>query len=469
MTLSSRFLVAALGSLMLTAGLRAAEVTSATPAVTNSAAATSGSAAANSAGTAILRDFFAEPDAGQRAALAAKFAAVAPKSWDDLRAMLHRAAVYGDLKPGRPTFQTKGEGVVPAINYVLRVPANYKSDGGAGWPLVIACHAMGGTGEGFVGFVENLLGPDVENYLVACPDSPDGGDFHATRVVEEYPLAVLDDVRRRANVDSNQTILMGYSKGGYTVWLTALFSPGEWAGVVPMSGFPLNQAASAGATIYLPNVLDLSIQSHWGEKDILAGQTQGTNTFNRDVVAEMKRLGAKKYEGLEYPGEGHGLTLKTAKVRAFVAAARRNPFPEQGHLIFHAAWQGRAWYVRVVAAARPDFDFSKQVKVSISSPEELPQAVRAYFSKAAFDLQVRLRAVDNTISVMEKDLQEMEIELPAEKLDWTKPMRVLVNSRPIFAGKRAPDYAELLETARRTYDFERLVAGRVKWAAGQAQ
>ncbi len=456
MTLPLRLFLAALCSLLLTAPLFADPISasSATPALTNSAA-------------ALLHDFFAEPDPAARAALAAKFAPLAPKSWDELRAMLHRAATFPDLKPGVQTFQTKPDGVVPAINYTLRVPPNYKSAAGQPWPLIVACHGLGGSGEQFVGFVENLLGPDVDNFLVACPDSPDNGEFHPNRITADYPRAVLEDARHRANVDSNRAILMGFSKGGYTTWNSVLFSPGDWAGAVPMAAFPLNQAQNSGITIYLPNVLDLALQVHWGEKDILEGQTRGTFTADREVVAEMKKLGAKKFEGLEYPGQGHAFEPKADKIRAFVAAARRQPFPDQGHLIFHELWQGRAWAVRALAAAHADFDFSKQVVVNISSKEEFPQAVRNYYLKAAFDLQVRLRPADNSLVVLAKDLKELEIELPADKLDWTRPVQVLVNTKPIFTGRHAVDYAQLLETSRRTYDLDRLVAARLHWSAGQ--
>jgi dienelactone hydrolase len=452
MLLLSRFFLATISLFLLISSLPAAPL-SASPALSNSAAA------------ALLHDFFLEPDAAARAALAAKFAPLAPKSCNDLRALLHRAATFPDLQPGSQTFQTKPDGPVPAINYTLRVPPNYKSSAGRPWPLIVACHPLGGSGQAFVAFVENLLGPDVDNFLIACPDAPDHGVFTPTRINAEYPRLVLEDVRHRANLDSNRSILMGYSKGGYTTWYAALFDPGDWAAAIPMAACPLSQAQTPGMTLYLPNVLDLALQLHWGALDSLEGQSEGTNTYNREVAAEMKRLGAKKFEGLEYPGQGHDLTLQTAKIRAFALAARRQPFPDQGHLIFHALWQGRAWSVRALAAAHEDFDFSKNISVSINSKEDLLQAVKAYYLKADFDLQVRLRSVDNTFVVLSKDLQELEIELPADRLDWSRPVQVLVNTKSIFAGRRAVDYPELLETARRSYDLDRLVAARLHWSA----
>jgi hypothetical protein len=54
------------------------------------------------------------------------------------------------------------------------------------------------------------------------------------------------------------------------------------------------------------------------------------------------------------------------------------------------------------------------------------------------------------------------VELPAEKLDFSRPVRITVNTRTAQETVRKMDWAELLETVRRTGDFERLIAGRVR-------
>jgi len=47
-------------------------------------------------------------------------------------------------------------------------------------------------------------------------------------------------------------------------------------------------------------------------------------------------------------------------------------------------------------------------------------------------------------------------------MDFGRPMTVLANGRTVLSGKQEIDWVELLETARRTYDFERLVARRLR-------
>jgi hypothetical protein len=414
-----------------------------------------------------LRAFFAENDAAKRKPLAEKFATLAPKSWDEVRRLLHVAAAFSDLPPGRQSFKTEGDKVLPPISYTVRIPAAYRAASAEGWPVIIGCHSTGGDGPGFISFIEGILGDEVEKYVVACPDAPEGGVYHAGRAMTDYPLAVLDDLRHRVNIDSGRVVLTGYSKGGYTTWGTVLFSPGDWAGAVPMASFALTEAGLPGLTLYLPNILNLAVQAHWGENDIEPGQKEGINTFNRQVAAEMKKLGAKKFEGLEYAGQGHGLKLQNDRIREFIAAARREPFPEQGRLLFYAAWQGRAWCARAVACARDDYDFKQRRTVNVSRLEDLPAATRAMLLKEAFEIQVRLRPTDNTLAVTTRGVKDVEIELPAEKLDFTRPLTVTLNGRTVLAGKRAVDWVELLETARRTHDFERLIAGRLTATAAK--
>lgn len=410
---------------------------------------------------AILRVFFAEMDAGRRTELAARFGAVAPKAWDDLKAMLHACAPRPDMGPGRHRLQTPGADGIPPVNYTLRLPQGYQANSPKGWPLIISTHGTGGSGEKAVSFFEHLLGGDVEKYLVAGPDSPHGGVYEAGRMTIEYPLHVLADVRRRANVDSDRTVLAGYSRGGYTTWGTILFSPGEWAGAVPMASWPLTEAGSDGAVFYIQNVLNLAIQAHWGAEDIMPGQTKGINTLSREAAAQFKRLRATNFEGIEYAGQGHGLRLKNETIRTFLDDAKRDAFPAECKMRFHRLYQGRAYYVRATAVAKQEFDFSKRQVLRIARKGDLPKAKRALWKREGYELTVRMPPGKNLIAVFTRNLKGVEVALSAERLDFARPIRITLGGRTVGGAKRDIDWAELLETVRQTYDFERLIGGRV--------
>ena len=410
----------------------------------------------------ILREFFAAQDAGERARLAADFGAAAPASWDEVRSLLHQAAPFRALPPGRQTFKTEGDATVPAVQYLLRVPADYAADAGRPWPLVIGLHGTGGSGDGMLATLEGLLGTDADAYLLACPDAPQAGVYKVSRMMTEYPLRVLEDVRHRANVDSDRTVLVGISKGGYTVWGTILFSPGEWAGAIPISSWPLTEVPWASPIIYVPNILGLGVRAHWGADDIEPGQTHGINTFSRQTAAEFRRLGGARFEPIEYPGQGHDLRFDAARIRSFIASARRSAFPDQFQFYFHRVWEGRAYFVRATGGVRSDFDFKATPRIAAASKAAVLEALCRYWRRESFEVRALLRPADNSLVVTARNLKEIELELGAEHLDFARPMTVLVNGRTVLSGKQEVDWAELLGTARRTYDFDRLVARRLK-------
>ena len=409
-----------------------------------------------------LRAFFAEPDATRRESLARRFADVAPPPWDKLTRLLRRAASYPDLPPGLHRFTTPGDDDVPPVAYVLRVPPAYRAGDGRAWPLLVGCHGTGSSGEGFLARLLSILGPDADSFLLACPDAPEKGPYRAGRVSVLYPLRVLADVRRRAAIDADRASLTGYSKGGYATWGTALFYPGDWAAAVPMAGWPLTEARSAGCTLYLENLLGLAVQAHWGADDIVPRQTEGINTFNRQAAAELRRLGASRFEAIEYPGQRHALDVRSDKVRALLLSARREPFPNRFRMTFHRIHQGRAPWARAVLAAGKPFDFDQRRVLRIRRPDQLDEARRRLYRQEAMELGGQFAPDSNTLTLQARNLAEIEVDLSAERLDFARPVRIVVNGRTVESANREVDWAVLLETARETYDFQRLVAGRLR-------
>jgi len=152
-----------------------------TPMAAVPAAATASASTSTANARTLLKAFFAETDAAHRADLARQFAAVAPKSWADLRTLLHETAARPALAAGTYRFEIKSNGVLPDLKYVLRVPAGYAADAPRGWPLLVICHPTGGNADLAVKIAEEWLGPDVEKCLVAAPDAPTPGSFVSNR------------------------------------------------------------------------------------------------------------------------------------------------------------------------------------------------------------------------------------------------------------------------------------------------
>ncbi len=409
----------------------------------------------------LVRAFFTTDDEAARRDLAAAFGSAAPADWEKVSAFLHRAVPRRPLAPGLHRFATPGDATVGPVRYVLHVPPAYEPHAEDGLPLVVAIHGTRGSGERFLAGTLGRLGPLADTCLVAAPDAPTKGVYRADPVTIEYPLRVLADVRRRANVDADRCVLTGFSKGGYTTWGTALFSPGAWAGAAPMAGWPLTEARTTGAVLYLENVLALPVQAHWGENDIVGGQTEGINTLSRQVAAEMRRLGAKRFEGVEVPGEGHQFTLDLERFQGFVRRVRRDGPPDAFRFLFHRVERGRAWDVRAVEAAGDPFDFDARRVLRVDRPDQFEEARRRLYLQHAFEIRGVRNREANALALTVRNLTRVEVEVTPRGFDLARPVRLTANGRTVHAGPVEVDWWTLLETARRTGDLDRLVVRRI--------
>jgi len=209
-------------------------------------------------------------------------------------------------------------------------------------------------------------------------------------------------------------------------------------------------------------VLRLPIQAHWGDRDIIAGQTKGINTLSQKAADWFATRADTRFEGIAYEGQGHDLDLRREPIRAFLGRVRRDPFPRAFVYLFHRLHQGRAYYVRATKAGATEVDFHDRMIVrGVRLPEQVPGALQRIWKRKGYHLTVRMPEGENRILITARNLAEVEVDVPAQRLAWTRPVRVTVNRRTRLAGREGVDWVCLLEEARRTRDFERLVAGRV--------
>jgi hypothetical protein len=417
---------------------------------------------AGSQAEGLARKFFEATDVAERRKLAKQFAADAPGDLTTLPALLRRAYPFPEHKSDVHTFETRPEGVVPIVRYIVSVPPGYKADSPNGWPLVIGMHGTGGTGPRQLQSLARWLGKDLGKYIVACPQAPYGGAYVFNEQSVVYPRVVLNDIRRRLNVDSDRVIMAGYSKGGYTTWATSMFSPGEWAAAVPMAAFPLTDAGRNGFELYLGNVLGLNVQYHWGDRDILPGQKEGINTFGAAAAEVLKKLEAERFEPIEYKGEGHSLRIDLARLRSFMDTARRETFPTEYRHTFHHLWEGRAYHVRALRYAKTELNFKKLPQIRVSNPDQVTGALMKLYRDRAYEIRATVKPKANSMVVRVKNLREVEVALSPLQLDFTRPIRLSINGRLASKGKLDIDWYELLDTVARTGDFQRLIGARMK-------
>ena len=90
-----------------------------------------------------------------------------------LKALIASDGAYRALKPGwhKAAVRVAAGERTAEVEFVLRVPKGYSP--AKSYPLVLAAHGQGGSGEEMGRSTEVLLGKAVEAYLIVAPTLPD--------------------------------------------------------------------------------------------------------------------------------------------------------------------------------------------------------------------------------------------------------------------------------------------------------
>ena len=120
------------------------------------------------------------------------------------------------------------------MHYLLSLPKDYASQ--EKWPLVLFLHGAGERGEDLdqvkVHGPPNLVEQGKQfPFIVVSPQCP------KNRWWEPVSLsALLDDVEKKYNVDSDRIYVTGLSMGGFGTWNLAAYSPERFAAIAPICG-----------------------------------------------------------------------------------------------------------------------------------------------------------------------------------------------------------------------------------------
>ena len=231
----------------------------------------------------------------------------------------------GDLK--RHYLLESANEILP---YRMYVPTTY--NGTRAFPLIIALHGLGGTEDAFFDAYERKLPPLAEQhgYIVAAPLGYRVDGFYgwglgvppadpAARRVQELSeqdvMQVLQQVRRKYNIDENRIYLMGHSMGGIGTWRVAAKYPDIWAAIAPISGL-----GTPDTLDHIRHVPEIVVH---GDDDATVNVSG-----SRTMVAKLKELGTEvKY--VEVPGGSHSgvVAPNLAAVIDFFDAHRKTGRP----------------------------------------------------------------------------------------------------------------------------------------------
>ena len=121
--------------------------------------------------------------------------------------------------------------------YSVQIPKAYSSE--QQYPLVLALHYGGEVAPWYgAGFIQVLVGPGLKdlNAFIVAPDSIDGG--WASEQNQAAIIAILDQVAADFPIDSERTLVTGFSMGGSGTWETAGLHQERFRAAIPIAGRP---------------------------------------------------------------------------------------------------------------------------------------------------------------------------------------------------------------------------------------
>jgi pimeloyl-ACP methyl ester carboxylesterase len=411
-----------------------------------------------------LKGFFRSGDAGQPAEIAAEIASRITARPGYTREGIGEQLAGLDLWPAVPSGRRDlavpvGHGQTRSV--LLRVPRGYSPE--RSWPFLYLLHPGGSSGVAFLSYAEQLLGPKIEEYIVAAPTGyrQTGLDAPAPFTVDH--LAIFAAVRRTVHVDPDRTFALGYSTGGYAAWAVALFHADQLAGAVAIgSVFTVPPGEDGLWKTVLPNLARVPVMHVWGTRDTMPVIGIGT-THAIGTMAEVNQRFRTWTQGMRLPiedcavpGCGHGgLHPPEASLRELLKK-RRVHFPpqvdhtfrhvHQGHCYWLEAhtWEGEHW-----GAGFPRV----QKQGTENDARALGRTVGALLGKLSGEV------CGQTIRVERRHVGELTVWVGEGMIDWERPVAIEVDGREVFAATLRPDLAVCLAQAARSFDFARL-----RWA-----
>jgi predicted peptidase len=157
-----------------------------------------------------------------------------------MAAVAGRAACAGSsAAPATQTAKVFEKRIVQKVrmNYLLHLPAGYRSSRGKTWPLLVFLHGSGEKGTN-VALVKKHGPPKMVDarpdfpFILLSPQSPPGQSWW----LDDAVLALINDVASRHRVDRQRIYLTGLSMGGYGTWSLATSHPEVFAAVAPICG-----------------------------------------------------------------------------------------------------------------------------------------------------------------------------------------------------------------------------------------
>ena len=379
-------------------------------------------------------------------------------SYDDLAIRLKAGREYRPSRTGRVNLPTTIRGT--ALDNVLEVPADYVPS--RSWPLRVSLH--GGVGRAAPGPNDpparalNNRTPSTGE-LVLHPRAWAGSEWW-TAVQADNVARLVDRIKHDYNVDESRVYVTGVSDGGTGVYFFAMRAATLWAACVPLNGHPLvlaNPDSGADGEFFAANLTNCPLHVVNGGRDPLypaASVAPLMAMFTRGGVAVDFQV---------YPDAGHDVSWwpeERSKFEAFLAAHRRVAHPDRISWETERTDRSNRFRWLVIdrlgqrASDRPLPDVNR---FDAGNGREMP-----LFARSRPSGRVDVVRKGNRFEADTRGVTSFTLLLSPDVVDFSRPVRVVVNGRTVHDAPVERSARTLLAWAARDTDRTMLYGAELK-------
>ena len=408
--------------------------------------------AQNTAPTALDKAFtayWAAKDVGEAEA-AAKAIVASGGDFDVVVKRLKAGRTYAKQSAGPQAMVTEVRGA--RVENLLEVPAEY--DPAKQWQMRVQLH--GGVGRpaprpgeaagGGRGFGSGRVAGEPQLYL--NPRAWEGIEWWKASQVDNI-VNLVDAVKRKYNVDESRVYVTGISDGGTGVYFMGMREATLFSACLSLNGHPAvlaNPDVGAEQQLYLNNLVNCPFYAVNGGQDQLYPAVSV-----RPYVDAMKRGGIPVNFTI-YPDAGHNTAWWPEERQFYETFLGEHPRLEHPSKVTWSTdrvdrYNRFRWLVITALATRPSDTLLDEVnKIDVRGGE------RPVFSRNRPTGRVDIERKGNVFDAKTRGVQTFTLLLSPDVVDFTKPVRVVVNGKDAFSGAVKKDVATLMKWAARDND-----------------
>ncbi len=303
-------------------------------------------------------------------------------------------------------------------------------------PLFISLHG-GGSSAGDSGANAMSFGAP-KDCLAVFPTvlvRPAVTEWNAEREAR-YILALIEELKRSFDIDTNRVYLSGLSMGGWGTFCIGSHHADVFAALAPCAAGVCDPGVDREKCSILENLRNTPIRFYHGERD--SNPPASHPKFGvRNAATKLEQL-RKEFGGYEsvykeYPGLGHAAPPEGfGPIFDWLLERKRDPLPAK------VVWQPHRRYAR----------YFYWLKVKDPAPG---MRIEAEYDRKKNSVELRTKGVESGLTVFLND----------RMLDLKKPVTVTLNGERKFSGKVQPSLSALVESIGAKRDPEMVFTHRV--------